>query len=156
MMPRMLRAYALAIVIGCSRGGTPPPPQPPPPAPVTVVVDAAPPADAAPLHRDLPRLAARSVELYKAIVGAFHAAGENCADAAVRLGELRASYGDVVTANATVIQEGRGKELEAALAPHDAELDAAAKDVMHAPTLAACAKDEAFIRAFDELVGGKP
>jgi hypothetical protein len=153
-MRRMWRVAWFALVaVGCgSQTATTPVTTGSAPAPA----DAAVIADAAPLDRDLPRLAARSVKLYQAILEAFRAAGEDCAAATARLRSLQAEYAEVVAANAKVLYEGRTRDLEAALAPHDAVFDAAARQIMSAPTLAACVRDEPFARAFDELVGAPP
>jgi hypothetical protein len=120
----------------------------PAPPDAGIVVDAP-----LPLDQNLPQLATRSVALYESVVAAFREAGTDCAAAATRLTALRAEYADVVAANAKVLHEGRARELKAALAKHDTQLDAAAQAIMAAPTLGACVKDEAFTRAFDDLVG---
>lgn len=119
------------------------------------VVDAAP-AATGPLDQDLPRLAARSVELYQAVGRAFAEAGEQCAVATTKLGELGKQYQDVSVANAKVLHDGRARELKAALAPHDEQLEQAARAIMNSKTLPACAKDPAFTKAFDDLIGAPP
>lgn len=114
-----------------------------------VAVDAPP-----PLAEDLPRLAARAVELYEAIARGFAAAGEDCARATATLRELAARYADVIAANQQVIRDGRGTQLKLALRPYDARFDAAARAVVQGPTMAACARDPGFATAFDALAGG--
>ncbi|MDQ3367805.1 MAG: hypothetical protein M3680_20465 [Myxococcota bacterium] len=142
-------ALALAVV-GCgSRTASTPATAGGPPVDAIIV-------DAGPLERDLPRLAQRSIELYQAIVEAFAAASADCAVAATRLRALRAEYAEVVAANATVLQEGRGRELGRALAPLDVQFDAAAQQIVGSPTLAACVHDEPFAQAYDELLGSPP
>ncbi|TMQ06552.1 MAG: hypothetical protein E6J90_22295 [Deltaproteobacteria bacterium] len=143
-----MRVLWIAAVIACS--GRPPPAQPA--AAPAVVADAGPPADAAPLDQDLPRLAERSLAMYQDIVSAFAASGEDCAAAVTRLHELTGRYRDVTVANAKVLQDGRAKELKAALAPHSAEFDAAAAAVVRSPVVARCAQDPRFSQAFDELL----
>lgn len=134
---------ALVVLVACSQGPAPSPPVvPPSDAPL---VDA-------PLDRDLPLLAQRSVRLYQDIVAVFGAANEDCAVATVELGKLAKVYADVVAANAKVAQEGRTAELKAALAPHDAVLSEAARSIMQSPTLANCAQDPAFGAAWESLV----
>ncbi|MBA3819288.1 MAG: hypothetical protein H0X17_10380, partial [Deltaproteobacteria bacterium] len=86
-------------------------------------------------------------------VEAFTAAGEDCAVAATRLGALRGEYAEVVAANATVMQEGRGHELGQALAPLDLQFDAAAQRIVGSRLLAACVRDEPFAQAYEQLVG---
>jgi hypothetical protein len=108
-----------------------------------------------PLDRDLPRLADRSVAMYRALSTALTQSGDDCAAGAAKLDALSSEYDDVVAANAKVLQEGRGSELRAALAPHEAELAQAAKQVMSSPAVAHCVQDAAFIAAFDRLVGGR-
>lgn len=155
-MPR-LAWIVLGSLVASGCGGTPSTPvgpgaAPPPPAPA----DAAPPADAATLDRDLPRLAERSVRMYEAVAALFQATGEDCAAATGELRNLHHAYSDVVIANGKVLHEGRARELKAALAPFDDQFDAAAKQIVGAPTLAKCVHDAAFTKAFDELVGAPP
>ncbi len=121
---------------------------------------APPPSDAAPaqppLDQDLPRLAARALELYAAVAAAFATAGEDCAAATVQLGKLATTYADVVDANARVLHAGRARELRDALAPHQDAFDAAAQAIVKSATLAKCAPDHAFEQSFDRLVGSPP
>lgn len=136
-------------------------PPPPPPdaaivvdaAPVVVAPDASPPG---PLDRDLPRLAARSVALYAAVSTAFRTAGSDCAAATKQLGTLHGEYAEVIAANAKVLHDGRSKELKAALAKHDDQLEASAKEIVGSQTIKACASDRAFTKAFDDLVAAPP
>lgn len=144
-------ALTLATAIGCS-GAAPPAHQAAPP----IIVDAGPPADAGPLDRDLPRLIDRSLAMYRDIAAAFAASGEDCAAATAKLGELAARDRDVVTANAKVLHDGRGAELRAALEPHGETFDASARAIMQSPTLARCAQDPTFARAFDQLFEAPP
>lgn len=150
----MSRACAAVIALwigaGCST-----PAKPPRAGPAAPASDAGVP-DAVPLDRDYPRLAERAVLLYEAVAEAFRAAGEDCARATSRLGELAAAYHDVVAANAKVLHEGRARELKRALAKHGDQFDAAAKSIVESPTMAKCSEDPAFTRAFDDLVGAPP
>jgi hypothetical protein len=123
-----------------------------PVAPPVATPDAGAPVDAAPLDQDLPRLAERSLAMYQDIVKAFTASGQDCAAAITRMHELTARYRDVATANARVVHDGRAKQLREALAPHSAELDAAAAAIFHSAVMSACGQDAAFSHAFDELV----
>jgi hypothetical protein len=154
MLRAMSLATALGAVIACSGAAPPPAHQVPPP--VAIVVDAGPPADAGPLDRDLPRLIERSLAMYRDIAAAFAASGEDCEAATAKLGELTARDRDVVTANAKVLHDGRAAELRAALEAHGEAFDAAARAVMQSPTLARCARDRTFARAFDQLFEAPP
>jgi len=152
----MSRACAAVITLGLGLGlgcgsAQKPAPSGPPAAPAPAP-DAGVPA-AVPLDRDYPRLAERAVSLYDAVAEAFRAAGEDCARATSRLGELAAAYRDVVAANAKVLHEGRARELKQALARHGDQFDAAAKSIVESKTMARCSEDPAFTRAFDDLVG---
>ena len=153
MLDAMWLATAVAAGFGCS-GSVPPPARQV--APPVATVDAAPPAEAGPLDRDLPRLIERSLAMYGDIAAAFTASGEDCAAATARLGELAAVDRDVVTANATVLHDGRAAELRAALEPHGEAFDALARAIMQAPTLAMCAQDARFAKALDALFAPPP
>ncbi|MBC7974325.1 MAG: hypothetical protein H7138_05015 [Myxococcales bacterium] len=59
---------------------------------------------------------------------------------------------DVVAANAQVLRDGRGAELRTALDRQGAAFDESARAIMQSPTLARCAQDPAFTRAFDLLL----
>lgn len=143
----MTRMAWLLAIAACS--GTAPPPAQRVAAPPPVVIDAAVP-DAA-LDQDLPRLVERSLAMYRDVVAALAAGGSDCAAAAARLRELAGAHRDVVVANAKVVRDGRSEQLRTALAPHGDAFDAAARDVMQSPTMARCANEPAFTRAFDEL-----
>lgn len=153
----MLRAMAIAAAVlaaacgGRSSGGQPP--AQPAPA-VAAPRDAA--VDTVPLDQDLPRLVERSLAMYQDVARAFAASGEDCAAATGRLRELTGRYRDVVVANAKVLHDGRASQLRAALGPHEEQFDAAAAAVVQSPTMARCAQDPAFGKAFDELVATPP
>jgi hypothetical protein len=150
----MSRACAVVIALlacaGCGNPGAGKPAS----GPAAAATDAG--VDALPLDRDYGRLAERGVALYEAVAAAFRAAGEDCAKATARLGELAAAYRDVVAANAKVLHEGRARELKRALVKHDDLFDAAARSIIESPTMARCSEDPAFTKAFDELVGAPP
>jgi hypothetical protein len=155
-----VRRLLLIVLVSCGTKSSSPtlPPPPPPPdasADASVTADAAPVAGG-PLDRDLPRLAARSVALYEAVVATFRAAGTDCAAAAKQLTALRAEYADVTAANAKVLHEGRARELKAALVKYDDKLDAAAREIVGSQTISKCTSDRIFTKAFDELVGAPP
>ena len=152
-MPRALW-IAAATAVACR--GSPTPARPTGTAPVAVVVDAGAPRDAAPLDQDLLRLADRSVALYHDIAKAFADSGEDCKAATARLGRLAGEYRDVTTANTKVLQDGRAKQLQAALDQHGDDFDRAAKTVMQSPTMSKCGQDRAFGKAFDELLEAPP
>lgn len=103
------------------------------------------------LDRDLGKLAKLSVAMYKDIASAFTVAGTDCKAATAKLGALAQQYRDVPIANAKVLQDHRAKEMRAALAPMQADLDAAGQAIAQSKTLAACASDKAFEGAFDKL-----
>jgi hypothetical protein len=145
---------AAAAAIACS--GSPTPAKPGDSAPVAVVRDAGPAIDAAPLDQDLARLADRSLALYHDIAKAFAESGEDCKTASARLGRLASEYREVTTANTKVLQDGRAKQLQAALDQHGDDFDRAAKTVMQSPTMSKCAKDRAFAKAFDDLLEPPP
>jgi len=151
----MKRVLWVALVL-CSCGNRQPAQPtkrtPPPVADAAVVA----PADAGPLDRDLPRLATRALALYQDVAAAFAAVGEDCAAATEKLGELHGRYADVVAANAKVMHDGRAQELRAALAPHSAQLDAAAQAIVGAKTLPKCSQDAAFAHAYDALFEAPP
>jgi len=144
----MLRAMWIALAIACSGRSTAsrPPAQP---APVAAA-DAA--VDATPLDQDLPTLVERSLAMYQEVAKAFAASHGDCAAATARLRELTGRYRDVASANAKVLQDGRDKELRAALGPRGEQFDAAAAAVVQSPIMSKCSHDPAFGKAFDELV----
>jgi hypothetical protein len=153
----MPRSCAVVIALWlCAACGNPAPPRsltggaPAPaaaPAPDAALPDAPPPLD-----RDYPRLAGRAVTLYEAIAEALRAGGEDCALAAAGLGALATAYGDVIAANAKILHEGRARELRPALAAHGDRFDAAAKAIIQSRAMAACHRDPAFTKAYDELL----
>lgn len=116
------------------------------------------PAPAAPLtlDRDYPRVVARSIELYEQVVTSFATAGTDCAAAAAAVTQLAQTYGDVITANMTIVREDRVAALKGALAPHEARFTTAAQRVIDSPTMSACAKEPTFTAAFARLVGAPP
>lgn len=149
-MTRVL-SIALAALISCGHPApAPAPPVAPPPA--------APAADAAvetALDKDLPRLAARSTQMYQDVAAAFAAAGEDCAAATTKLTEIQRRYADVMAAIAKVLHDGRARELRAALDPSADALDAAAKAIVDSRTMRRCSPDRAFTAAFD-FIGAPP
>jgi hypothetical protein len=151
----MLRVnWIVAAALAC--GGSSPPTRPAGPAPAAVSVDAGPALDAGPLDQDLSRLAKRSLAMYLDVAKALADSAEDCKAATAKLGELSATYHDVVTANAKVLQDGRAKQLRAALDPYNDEFDRAAKAVVQSPTMSKCSQDGAFARAFDQLLEAPP
>jgi hypothetical protein len=147
----MSRALWIAAATAVACSGSPTPARPAGPAAVAVAVDAGTARDATPLDQDLERLAQRSLAVYQDVAKAFAETGEDCKAATSRLGQLAVEYRDVATANTKVLQDGRAKELQAALDPHGDEFDRAAKAVLQSPTMSKCAPDRAFARAFEEL-----
>jgi hypothetical protein len=144
----MVRALWIAAAVACS-GASPPPAQPA--AQPVVAVDAGVAVDAAALDQDLPRLAERSVAMYRDVALAL-AGGPDCAAATGKLRTLAAGYRDVVTAIARVLHDGRGKELRAALDPHSDAYDRSAQAIVTSPTMSRCAHDPGFAKAFDDLL----
>jgi hypothetical protein len=110
------------------------------------------------LEDDPPRLAARAVELYQAWEHALMDAGEDCAKATANLEAVASKYADVIAANQRLIKEGHDKikAVKEALAPHDAEMNAAAEAIVHSKAMAACASNPAFARATDRIGGSPP
>ena len=149
----MLRVMWIAVAVACS-GKPPPPAQPVASTPAPAVADAG--VDAAPLDQDLPRLAERSLAMYRDVASALAASGEDCKAATDKLGQLAAGYRDVVTANARVLHDGRAKQLRAALDPHSEDFDRSAQAIMKSPTMSKCSQDRGFARAFDELLEAPP
>ena len=152
MSRRLALAIAVSMVVACGHPTTPPQPH--------VAPHAQAPADAAPalppLDQDLPRLAARALELWTAVAAAFEKAGADCAAATAQLAQLEKTYGDVVAANARVLHAGRAHEMRDALAVHQEPFDAAAQSIAKSKTMATCAPDHAFEQTFDRLVGSPP
>jgi hypothetical protein len=149
----MFRAIGIAAAVACS--GKPSPPAQPA-GPGAAVADAGAAADAPPLDQDLPRLVERALVMYHAVADALAASGEDCAAATAKLGQLAGTYRDVVVANAKVLHDGRAKQLQTALAPHLEDFDRTAQAIMHGPTIAMCAQNAAFAKAFDELLEAPP
>jgi len=154
-VPMMFRVLGITVAVACS-GKPSPPAQPAGPGPGAAVADAGAAADAAPLDQDLPRLVERALVMYHAVADALAASGEDCAAATAKLGQLAGTYRDVVVANAKVLHDGRAKQLQTALAPHLEDFDRTAQAIMHGPTIATCAQDAAFAKAFDELLEAPP
>jgi len=149
----MPRSWTLVLALGIGAAcGKPAKPATPAPAPPPDAATAEAPA----LDRDLAQLAERAVKLYEAVAEAFRAAGTDCGQATAKLTGLSGVYRDVVAANAKILHEGRARELKQALARYGDQLDAAAKAIVDSPTLASCAEDPAFTRAFDDLVAAPP
>jgi hypothetical protein len=150
----MSRAMWIAAAIAVACSGSPTPAKPA--APQVVVADAGSAMDAAPLDQDIARLADRSLALYHDIAKAFAESGKDCKTATARLGRLASEYRDVTTANTKVLQDGRAKQLQAALDQHGDDFDRAAKTVMQSPTMSKCSQDRAFAKAFDDLLEAPP
>lgn len=146
-----MRLVALVLLAACGSSPAPAPASPQPVAPTTA------PAAAGPvtLDQNLPVLATRATQLYQSVAKLL-TASTDCASATTQLQALQAANADVVTANKKVLHDGRAKELRAALEPHAAELDAAAKEIVAAPLMRTCSQDRAFTDAFDDLVGAPP
>ena len=147
-----MRRVVIALAIACS--APPAPVTPERPRPVVVVPDAAPDAPPPPLDRDPPRLAARAVDMMQAIATALVDSGEDCAGAAAKLDTIRGEFADLLAANAAMLADGRKAELKAAIAPRQADLDAAATRVFGAKALVACVHDAAFTHSFSLTIGG--
>ena len=160
------RLALLATVVGACSGHAPPPERshddPVRLAPArddagveVVAIDAAPQPPRA-LDQDLPRLATRAVELLQAVTAALDAAGDDCALATAKLGEVQQTYADVLAANAAIVHANRKRELEAALATQRAALDAAGAALFHAHAMSQCVADPAFAAALDRALGAAP
>jgi hypothetical protein len=145
----MTRVVLALVLLGCQSGVVPAAPVVHEPTPVVVVADAAVPL---PLDRDMPKLAERVVAMYRAIVEAL--AIEDCAAVTQKLDALDATYDEVVTAVAAALRDERRAALRSALAGHDPEYTALAKQVVGSPALAKCAQDAAFATALDRLMRG--
>ncbi len=143
----------MLFVIACGPRAPAPLPVPGSGAPIAQPPDA---AAGGPLDQDLDRLAERSVALYVDIVRAFDAAGENCAAATAKLGEITRTHAEVIAANAKVLQEGREMALKIALRRFDDQFQKAAKAIIQSKTVATCYQDDGFTKALDELVGKRP
>ncbi len=146
-------AWAAIVALGCGHPAAHPTPiasSRPAIATDAAVGDAPPPA----LADDLPRLATRAVDLYHQLQHVIESSAD-CATATTALNRLADSFADVIAANAHIVHAGHDKvvQMRAALAPHEADLDAAAKAISVAPLLGNCAQDAGFAKAFDRLVG---
>ena len=153
---------ACIFAVACGHGAPPPKPPPgtthaTPDAGVAVAGDAPTGIDS-----DLADLAKRSVKLYadlaKALADTVPGMGtnpNNCVAATARIKSLAVAYAEVTEANARVLHAGheRVKQLKAALAPYEAELDASAKQIAESPTMRSCSEDPGFGKAMDLLVG---
>lgn len=142
-------AALAAVVIGCGHAA-------PAPSPTLGVTHAAPAdaaVDAAPLalDDDLPRLAERSIELYRDWRTAL-ADGDDCAAAAAKVNAVADAYADVTAAQQRVIRAGRAKvkQLRDALGT---KLDDDAQVILHSPALTRCSSDAGFAHAMDRLGG---
>jgi hypothetical protein len=156
-----IAAAAATVAAACGpRGATPSEPTPaapvdaaPAPAPVAVTP---PPPDAAPvplpLDRDMPALAARLVELYRAAADALVAAGTDCGRASTELVAVRDRFRDVRDAVSRVVADGRSGQLEPELDRHRDPIAAALTRMQ--PTLDACRSDARLDAALDGLAGG--
>lgn len=107
------------------------------------------------LEDDLPRLAARSTQMYQAIAKVLGEASTDCAAVAAKLDTIIHDDAEIIAANAKVLHAGHPKiqALKAALEPHQAELDASAQTIGASQTLKTCANDPAFGKATDRLLG---
>jgi hypothetical protein len=154
-------AAAAGVATACGpRGAAPNEPAPasptdaaPAPAPVVVTP---PPPDAAPaplpLDRDMPALAARLAELYRAAADALATAGTDCGRASTELVAVRDRFRDVRDAVARVVADGRSSQLEPELDRHRDPIAAALTRMQ--PTLDACRSDPRLDAALDGLAGG--
>jgi len=148
-----MRWLAIAVLAACGHAAPPPGPTP---GTTHVVADAGV-ADTGPvgLESHLDELAKRSTQLYKDLARALDEANGDCAAATSKIDALVTTYADVTAANARVLHAGhdRVKQLKAALAPYEDELDAAAKKIVESPTMRACSQDAGFAKVMDRLVG---
>jgi hypothetical protein len=151
-----MRRVVIAALIACS--GHPPtePVGPGSGSAIAVIADAAIDAPPPPLDRDPARLASRAVAMMQAVAAALSDSGEDCAAAATKLDAIRGEFADLLAANAKMLADGRKADLKAAIAPRQAELDAAATTVFATKAIAACVHDATFTRAFSLAMGGPP
>lgn len=153
MQPMSRWGCVALVAIGCGHAAPPPPPPPPPPR---VAVDAGVRPDASvALDQDLPRLAERALQMYQDWQRALAEANGDCAVASAKVNALADAYADVIAANAKIVHAGRDRVLEmrAALQPHEAEFDAAAKAIVQSDTMAKCHSDADFAHAIDRIGG---
>ncbi len=94
--------------------------------------------------------------MYQELAKALGEAGTDCAVAATKVNAVADAYQDVIAANAKVLRAGRDevKRMRAALAEHDAEMETAAKAIVAAPAMNACAGNAVFAKAMDRM--GEP
>ena len=143
----------IVFVVACGTKPAPQPP-PPPPAPDAAVAVATPDAPDGALDRNIPLLAQRSVDLHVAVAAAMKAG--DCAAVTKQLVALRTQYAEVTAATEKLLHEGRAKELSSALAKFNDKLEAAAKEIVGAPTMQKCGSDAGFQKAFDDVLGAPP
>jgi len=144
-------ALAAAAMSACGAAATVPPPRPPIAAPIAPLPP--PPIEPPrPLDQDLPRLAGAVLALQQEVGRAL--ATPDCAGATGKLAALQPRYAEVVIAAGKVMRDGRAPELRRAVAPHQADFDAAARTIAQSPALASCAEDRGFATALDGL--GEP
>jgi hypothetical protein len=143
--------WLLIAALGCTHAATPPGSPPGTTAPTS---DAVPRDAPRALDDDLPRLAARSLQLYQDLAQVVIAGGD-CATVATKIDALATTYAEVTAANARVLHAGHDKvkALKHELEPHQADFDAAAKAIAGAPAMSQCSQDAAFDKALDRLVG---
>lgn len=115
--------------------------------------DAAPP-DAAALDDDMPRLAARSSQLFQDLAAALVDAND-CNAAADKLEALTTSYAAVIAADARMTRASRDRTraFKDALQPHEVALGVAMHAIADAPIVKQCARDTRFSTAIDRLQG---
>lgn len=138
---------ATMFLLACGPAQHPAPTPAPKPAPATGSA-----APRSPLADDLPALAKSGLAMYQDLAAAFAKAGPDCKAATTALAALADKYRDTIAANAQVLHDHRAKDLRAALAPYQADLDTAGQAVMTSKTLEACSSDGSFESAFDRLV----
>jgi hypothetical protein len=146
----VLRWLVIAAALGCGH-----PAQPVGPATGTPHADAGPGDAAIALDDDLPQLAARSLALYQDLAKVLGGPAVECAAATTKLDAIATQYAEVTAANDRVLKAGHDKikRLKAALEPHEADFDAAAKTIVESQTMRNCSQDPAFAKVMDRLVG---
>ena len=149
-------ACAAIVAVGCGHAAPPATPAPghSETTHAAAVIDAPPPK----LEDDLPRLAERALALFQAWQRALSDAGEDCAAATTKLNALALEYADVIEANTQIAHAGHDKikQLKAALAQYDEQMDAAAEGIAHSKAMATCASDTQFAHAIDRIGGAPP
>lgn len=148
----MSRRVVLAMIAACGHAATP---VPQPPVGTTHVAPADAPSAPPALEDDLPRLAERAVTFYAQWQQAMAAAGQDCAVATKKIGEVADANADFIAANAKIEKQGHDKivALRQALEPYAAELDASAKAIVQSPAMVACHDNADFAHAIDRLQG---